>query len=211
MTLDEVRRLYDRRAPYYDALVEALSLGRDGRYRERAVRALEAGPRDRVLDVGCGTGRNFPFLAAPGVGIDPSERSLRVARRRERRLALASAESLPFADASFDRVLCTYVLTTVSGWPRALDEMARVLTPGGRIVLTDDRLPPGWFLGPGPMFRRLLQDGWGDIHREVAAAAETRFDDVRLEYFHLRLIYLITGRKRRAHSSNIKSNHSRSR
>ncbi len=193
LRLGEVRRLYDRRAPFYDSLVFALSLGRDGSYRDRAVRALDPRPGDRILDVGCGTGLNFSRLPRGGVGVDPSGGILRVARRRTRLLGSASAQSLPFRDGSFDRVLSTYVLTTVPEWRRALDEMARVLRPGGRLVVTDDRLPPGWFLGPGPMFRRLLRDGWVDIHREVVAAMRERFDQVRLEFLHWRLIYLVTG------------------
>ncbi|MBI2901401.1 MAG: methyltransferase domain-containing protein [Planctomycetes bacterium] len=196
MTLREVRRLYDRRAPYYDALVDALSLGRDGGYRRRAVEALDVSAGHRVLDVGCGTGRNFPLLPRGAVGVDPSRGILRVARRRVRRLAMAAACALPFPDACFDRVLCTYVLTTVPEWPRALDEMARLLAPGGRIVVADDRLPPGWFLGPGPMFRRLLRDGWVDIHRDVLAAMGARFADIRLDLMHFGLIYLICGTKR---------------
>lgn len=193
MKLSEVRRLYDRRAPFYDSLVFALSLGRDGAYRDRAVAALDARPGQRVLDVGCGTGLNFRRLPPGAVGVDPSGGILRVARRRCRSLAMAAGSALPFADASFDRVLSTYVLTTVPDWPRALDEMARVLRPGGRIVITDDRLPPGWFLGPGPMFRRIFREGWVDIHRDVEAAMRGRFADVRFEFLHFRLIYLVTG------------------
>lgn len=190
----EVRKLYDRRAPYYDSIVRTLSLGRDKEYRARAVELLRAAPGDRILDVGCGSGLNFPML--PGsIGIDPSRGLLRVAHRRTRRLAAAWGEGLPFADATFDRVLCTYVVTTVPDWRRCLDEMARVLKPGGRIVLTDDRLPPGWFLGPGPMVRTLLRHGWIDIHRDIVAATQTRFRDVRLEYLHFGMIYLISAER----------------
>lgn len=198
MTLKEVRRLYDRRASFYDSIVLALSMGRDGSYRDRAVRALDAHPGDQILDVGCGTGLNFRRMPAEVFGVDPSRGLLRVARRRGKRLAMASAQAIPFPDASFDRVLCTYVLTTVPEWPRALDEMARVLRPGGRIVVTDDRLPPGWFLGPGPMFRKLFRDGWVDIHREIAEAMAARFDEVRLEFLHFGLIYLVTGVRSRS-------------
>ena len=103
---------------------------------------------------------------------------------------------LPFADASFDRVISTYVATTVPKWRRGIAEMARVLKPGGRLVVTDDRLPPCWFLGPGPMFRKIFRDGWEDIHRDVAEEMKEHCDDVKLSYLHFRLIYLIHGVKR---------------
>ncbi len=191
--LEEVRHLYDRRAPFYDSIVATLSLGKDGRYRKKAVEALEIGPAHRVLDVGCGTGLNFSRLPSHVVGIDPSAGLLRIARRRAKRLAMGTGQSLPFPDASFDRVLSTYVLTTVPDWPRALNEMARVLRPGGRLVLTDDRLPPGWFLGPGPMFRKIFGEGWTDIHRGIVDEFRTVCTDVTLRFFHFGLIYLVSG------------------
>jgi demethylmenaquinone methyltransferase/2-methoxy-6-polyprenyl-1,4-benzoquinol methylase len=194
-----VRRIYDRRAPYYDALVQTLALGRDTRYRRAALEALRAAPPDRVLDVGCGTGRNFPLLSHAGIsrlsGTDLSARSLARARARGAAVAQSDAERLPFRDAAFDRVLCTYVLTSVADWRRGLDELVRVLRPGGRLVLTDDRLPPGWFLGPGPMLRLLRQSGWVDLHRELEAAMRERLRNVELRFLHLRMIYLLSGDK----------------
>ncbi len=191
--LKEVRHLYDRRAPFYDSIVATLSLWKDGKYRKKAVDALQANPAHRILDVGCGTGLNFPKLPSHVVGVDPSEGLLRIARRRAKRLAMGTGQSLPFANESFDRVLSTYVLTTVPDWPRALHEMARVLRPGGRLVLTDDRLPPGWFMGPGPMFRKIFSEGWIDIHREIFEEFKTLFTGVQLRFFHFGLIYLVTG------------------
>ena len=191
----EVRHLYDRRAPFYDTLVWALSLGRDGTYRDRAVLALDPRPGDRILDVGCGSGLNFSRLPGP-TGVDSSAGLLRIARRRGPRLARACAGSLPFSDRSFDRLLCTYVITTVPQWRLALGEMARVLRPGGRLVLTDDRLPPGWFLGPGPMFRRFLRGGWVNLHRDITAAMEADFTEARMEHLHFGMIYLIAATRR---------------
>lgn len=194
-----VRRIYDRRAPYYDAVVQALAMGRDSSYRRAALLALRAGAGDRVLDVGCGTGRNFPLLAKSGVsrlsGCDISARSLAKAARRGASVAQADAARLPYRDGAFDRVLCTYVLTSVDGWRGALDELVRVLRPGGRLVVSDDRLPPGWFLGPGPMFGLLRREGWVDLHREVKAEMEKRLLGVELRFLHLRMIYVISGEK----------------
>ncbi len=194
-----VRATYDRRAPIYDAVVQALALGRDRSYRRRALAALAARPGDRVLDAGCGTGRNFPLLAVAGVtafeGCDLSARSLAKAALRGARVAQADAEQLPYRDASFDRVLSTYVLTSVANWRRALEELVRVLKPGGRLVVSDDRLPPGWFLGPCPMLGMLRREGWVDMHRDVKAEMEKRLRGVELRFLHLRMIYVISGEK----------------
>jgi ubiquinone/menaquinone biosynthesis C-methylase UbiE len=194
-----VRRIYDRRAPWYDAMVQALALGRDRSYRGKALEALAARAGDRVLDVGCGTGRNFPMLAKGGAGAlhgcDLSGRSLARAAKRGASVVQADAERLPYRDASFDRVLSTYVLTSVADWRRALEELCRVLRPGGRLVVSDDRLPPGWFLGPGPMFGLLRREGWVDLHREVKSEMERLLRGVELRFVHLRMIYVISGEK----------------
>jgi demethylmenaquinone methyltransferase/2-methoxy-6-polyprenyl-1,4-benzoquinol methylase len=194
-----VRRIYDRRAPCYDAMVQTLALGRDRSYRGKALEALAAKAGDRVLDVGCGTGRNFPMFAKAGVtalhGCDLSARSLARAAKRGAVVAQADAERLPYRDASFDRVLSTYVLTSVADWRRALEELCRVLRPGGRLVVSDDRLPPGWFLGPGPMLGLLRREGWVDLHLEVKAEMERRLRGVELRFLHLRMIYVISGEK----------------
>lgn len=194
-----VRRIYDRRAPVYDAAVQALALGRDNRYRRMALASLAAAPGHRILDVGCGTGRNFPLMKGQGAadftGCDLSARSLKRAANRGARVAQADAERLPFPDGAFDRVLSTYVLTSVADWRRALDELVRVLRPGGRLVVTDDRLPPGWFLGPGPMLGLMRKRGWVDVHREVKEEMSKRLRGVELRFLHLRMIYLVAGEK----------------
>jgi ubiquinone/menaquinone biosynthesis C-methylase UbiE len=94
----------------------------------------------RVLDVGCGTGRFALALAERGArvwGVDPSEDMLREARSNAAGKAAfkqARAEALPFKDGWFDRAVLRLVVHLVER-PQALREVARVLGPGGRIVI----------------------------------------------------------------------------
>lgn len=124
----------------------------DRRWREylrrslgATLRELSVGPGERVLDVACGTGALLEAVrerwpGAAGVGVDLSLEMLAIARRRlppAVALVAADAGRLPFADGAFDGATCTSAL---HHWPEpaaALAEVARVLRPGGRLVLTD--------------------------------------------------------------------------
>jgi ubiquinone/menaquinone biosynthesis C-methylase UbiE len=132
---------YARLAPEYDAkwsfYVEATT-------RETLAR-LSLRPTDRLLDVGCGTGALLHRLsgqhrAAQLAGVDPVPEMLAVARRRlppEVVLREGWAERLPFEDDQFDVVLSCNVFHYVRQPAAALREMSRVLSPGGRLVITD--------------------------------------------------------------------------
>jgi len=119
----------------------------------------------RVLEIGAGTGANFPYYGRVDqlVAVEPDPYMLRRARRRAERLGLAvdlrqaAAEALPFADASFDTVVATLVFCTVGDPARALAEVRRVLKPGGTfrfiehvradapaLAWLQDRLTPVW-------------------------------------------------------------------
>ncbi len=132
---------YGRWAPVYDVVF--------GRVFARGRRAaVEEADRigGFILEVGVGTGLSLPAYsrATRVIGIDISEPMLKKARARVRRLGLGNvedltvmdAESLVFADDTFDAVVAQYVVTAVSDPEAALDEFVRVLKPGGEIVLT---------------------------------------------------------------------------
>lgn len=107
-------------------------------------RAIGAVPLGRALDDGCGRGMYTPFLrkrARLVVGIDVSDDHIRTMVRRHGReprirFLRASAEALPFRDASFDFLLCAEVLEHLRNDQQAVMELARVLAPGGRAILS---------------------------------------------------------------------------
>jgi phosphatidylethanolamine/phosphatidyl-N-methylethanolamine N-methyltransferase len=135
-----VEQAYDRWAPIYDLVFGGVfSKGR------RAAILATNNIGGRVLEVGVGTGISLPFYARRNrlYGIDISEPMLARARDRVRQLGLDNveaievmdAEALDFPDDSFDVVVAQYVVTAVPHPERALDEFARVVRPGGEIVI----------------------------------------------------------------------------
>lgn len=144
------RPVYDRFAGAYDRHMRPLERWGLARLRASALGAL---PRaGRCLEVGAGTGGNFPYYA-PGATYVASELSgemLKEASAKRRpegvRLVRARAEALPFADASFDAAFATLVLCSVESPERALAELRRVVRPGGTIALLE-HVRPGGLLG----------------------------------------------------------------
>lgn len=104
------------------------------RARHRFVTELIAG-QGRVLDVGCGSSRIIGALPPGSVAVDILRRKLRYARKFGRSLVHASGFNLPFPDNSFPCVLCSQVIEHVPKESSILDELCRVLAPGGRLVL----------------------------------------------------------------------------
>jgi len=122
-------------------------------------RWLGTGTPGRILDIGCGTGRNLPFLPPGAVGLDPSWPSLLRARRRvpAARLILGSAEDLPFRRASFDTVVSGLVFCSVSDPRRGLAEVKRVLRPAGELrMLEHVRSTKRW----GARWQDVIQPAW---------------------------------------------------
>nr|WP_294519801.1 methyltransferase domain-containing protein [uncultured Rhodopila sp.] len=141
MDRDGVAAAYDRWAPVYDIVFGPVF--RQGR-RAAVVAAERIG--GHILEVGVGTGLSLTDYAKTSriAGIDIAETMLDKARQRVSTLHLDNvealevmdAEHLAYADASFDVVVAQYVVTAIPNPEKALDEFARVVRPGGEIILT---------------------------------------------------------------------------
>ncbi len=139
---------YDRVASYYDHWMRPLERAGLGRLRASALAELpETG---RLLEVGAGTGANFPFYprGARAACAEPSREMLLRARGKPERPAGASlvqafAERLPFADGAFDAAFATLVFCSVRAPAEGLAELRRVVRAGGRVVLLEHVRPAG--------------------------------------------------------------------
>ncbi len=154
---EQIRELFNRIAPHYDALNQTLSLGLHRVWKRMAVRWSGAGPGGHVLDLCCGTGDLALQLArrvgrsGQVVGLDFSPAMLAIAQRRAQQLlpgyslewVLGNALALPFANHRFDAITMGYGLRNVTDIPQALREIYRVLKPGCRAAILDFHRPAG--------------------------------------------------------------------
>ena len=154
----QVNRMFDRIAGHYDAMNSVMTAGLHHRWRERAAERAMLSPGGAALDVCCGTGDLALELArtvSPSgsvVGCDFSEPMLDLAREKvgEResesvRFEWADALELPYDSERFDAVTVGFGVRNLADLDRGLREMARVLRPGGRLVIleiTTPRRPP---------------------------------------------------------------------
>lgn len=158
-----VRGMFSAIAPSYDLNNRVHSLWLDQSWRKSAVKAAQVNPGDVVLDIACGTGDlTMAFAKSPAskvIGVDYTPAMLEIAGRKRPVMgeAFASkisyeegdAQSLRFADASADVMSIAFGIRNVADPMKALREFARILKPGGRLVVLEferPRVPPfSWF------------------------------------------------------------------
>jgi demethylmenaquinone methyltransferase/2-methoxy-6-polyprenyl-1,4-benzoquinol methylase len=145
----QVRAMFDRIASFYDVMNGVMTAGLHHRWRARAADLAAVGPGDRVLDVATGTGDLAIELAsrvAPGgevVGTDFSERMLELARAKAPglRFEWGNAQDLPYAEGEFAAATVGFGARNFDDLDRGLAEMARVVRPGGRVVVLEITTP----------------------------------------------------------------------
>ena len=216
-----VENMFDQIAPRYDLVNRVMTFGIDQRWRRRAVRGLEVGRGDRVIDLGCGTGDLMEEVARTGatpVGADVSFEMMVNGRRRMGHLPFlrADAQQLPFADASFDAAISGFALRNFTSIPDALRETARVLKPGGRLAILEVNVPDSrirralfqtHFTRIVPWIGRLFSRGYAYDYLAASTVylprfpefsrqlGELGFDDVRQQILLAAAAEIVTARR----------------
>ena len=127
---------------FYDLINSVLTLGFDKSWRSKASSHVTG---TRVLDLGSGTGAAFQQLQNFDVtAVDPDERMLQLNEFSNK--VIGGAENLPFPDNSFDSIYCAFVWRNINEPKKGMDEVYRVLRPGGKFILLDMTRPKNKFL-----------------------------------------------------------------
>src|SRR5919201_5533882 len=145
---EALRGVYERRAELQYSAPALPDPSLDRKFERMHAELVARLPVDSLLDAGCGDGRYLATLPEPRprriVGVDLSERILEVARRAveatgiEVELRQGNLEALPVEDEAFDLVLCVQVVEHLLDPARGLRELARVLAPGGTLIVSTD-------------------------------------------------------------------------
>ena len=197
----ETRAVYDRFAANYERMLRPLE--RMGLTRLRARTLAEVPDGSRVLEVGAGTGLNFPFYprASAAACVEPSREMIARAHAKPERpegalLVQARAEELPFGDGAFDAAFATLVFCSVASPARAFAELRRVVRREGRIALLEHVRPPspfGYFFDALSLLTvPLFEDHFNRRTAEEARRAGLRVE--RVENHLLGVVQLIVCR-----------------
>lgn len=191
ISAQENREMFDRIAKNYDVANRAISMGMDRGWRRRTIALLKPFRGGRYLDVGTGTGDLvFEILRQSANvlvdGIDPSEQMLAIARDKAAKRGIgdtvsflaADALDLPMESGTYDGIVSGFCLRNIERRQRALEEMRRVLKPGGTLVILEATYPESALVRLGyrlyiplvPLIGRLL--GGGSAYRYLVDSIE---------------------------------------
>lgn len=186
---------------------------RDWAYRQRAVDILRLVKGDRVVEIGCGTGRNFALLeraVGPGgtvIAVDVSEAMLARARKRSASQGWSNVELVESDAGSYefpspvDAVLSTYTLVVVPEYDRVIERAFRALRDGKRCAVLDQKLPSGPASRLVPLLNLLSRPlDYSRIvgERRLWESIERHAGNVRVEEMYFGFVYLAAGEKNAA-------------
>jgi len=209
-TRGEIRDVYQKRAHIYEfAVYCCYLLGFPiGRYRRLVIEALAPQPGDTVIEIGCGTGMNFPLLQekidpeGKIIGVDISEAML---KRSEKRICAAGWKNVELihssaADYAFPDgvggIIATGVLTYEPDYDKVIKKGARALAPGKRWVVFDYKMPTGWFCHLVPLFAwtfRSFGISMALFQRTPWESLKRHLRNAKIQEFYLGLIFIASG------------------
>ena len=153
MRQEQVNQIYSRNARFYNWMDEPMERRYGAKIRPLMFEGLEG---SKMIEVGAGTGKSFPFYPRNAVvtAIEPSRGMRELAAQNAAKLGVAErvtlvdadVQNLPYPDSSFDAALASFVFCSVADPVKGLQELHRVLRPGGVLRLLEHQRPPNRFL-----------------------------------------------------------------
>jgi len=209
-TREEILGVYQRHAWIYEFIVYCCYLlgFPIGYYRRLVIKALAPQPGDTIVEIGCGTGMNFPLLQAKIgpegkiIGVDISDAMLQRAEKRisdagwsNVQLVLSSAADYTFPE-SLDGIIATGVLTYEPDYDEFIERGSKALISGKRWVVFDYKMPTGWFRHFVPLFIWIFRSfgiSMALFERKPWEAIKRHLSNTKIEEFYFGLIFVASG------------------
>ena len=211
--LKKVKKVYSfwgKFSSLYSAQDTITFLGRAKTIRSRAVKKIELKRGNKVLEVACGSGRNFPYLIeAVGkegfiLGFDYSQEMLDAAEQLSKKNSWSNikfvqgdAAQLKITESNFDGVISVLGISAIPDWKKAIDRSCDVLRPGGRFVVCDARLFTGFLKFLNPLVRMIYSKfaAW-DPSKNISDKMKEIFGNVEVENLNLGTFFIAVSVKK---------------
>ena len=211
--LEKVKKVYSFWGKFpslYSAQDAITFLGRAKTIRSRAVKKMSLKRGDKVLEVACGSGRNFPYLAETVgkdgfiLGFDYSQEMLDAAKQLFKRngwnnikLVQGDAAQLKITENNFDGVVSVLGISAIPDWEKALNRCYDVLHHGGKLVVCDARLFTGFLKILNPLVRVIYSKfaAW-DPSKNIPEKMKEIFGNVEVENLNFGTFFIATAVKK---------------